>query len=175
MIAILDVHYPETGARAACVVLEDWGAAAALEERVVTLEAVEPYVPGQFFRRELPCLQAVLSAVKASVSLVVVDGYVWLDRSGRPGLGAHLYDELGKKTPVVGVAKTSFGEPGTSAAVEVLRGVSKNPLFVTAAGTDAEEIARRVQTMAGPSRIPWALGRVDALSRGRGAPAGDQA
>lgn len=175
MLAILDVHYSETGARAACVVLEDWESASSVEERVVTLETVEPYVPGQFFRRELPCLQAALAAMKSPVSRVVVDGYVWLDREGRPGLGAHLFEALGEEVPVVGVAKTSFGEAGTSAAVEVLRGESRKPLFVTAAGMDATEAAARVKAMAGPARIPWALHRVDALSRANATPAGNEA
>ncbi|HEY3449870.1 MAG TPA: endonuclease V [Myxococcales bacterium] len=174
MIAVLDVHYPETGARAACVVLEAWDSASASEERVVTLEVVEPYVPGQFFRRELPCLQAVLSVIRAHASTVIVDGYVWLDRQGRPGLGAHLFEALGKAIPVVGVAKAAFGEAGTSAAVEVLRGQSKRPLFVTSAGIDASEAAAKVKAMAGPARLPWALGQVDALSRGRRAPGAER-
>ena len=172
MIAVLDVQYLERGARAACVVLEGWTSARALEERVVEVDQVEPYVPGQFYRRELPCLLAVLAQVRATPSVVVVDGYVWLDRAGRPGLGAHLFEALERAVSVVGVAKTAFGPGQDSAALQVLRGTSKRPLFVTAAGMDPASAAAQVRAMAGEARLPWALGRVDALSPGGQIPAG---
>ncbi len=70
------------------------------------------------------------------VSVVVVDGYVWLD--GVPGLGMHLYQALAGKVAVLGVAKTKFaGAEG----VEVLRGHRTRPLFITAMGMSAESAA----------------------------------
>ncbi|MBI5546081.1 MAG: endonuclease V [Deltaproteobacteria bacterium] len=168
IVACLDVHYRGRGGRAACLLLAGWEARQSLEEQVALIPEVEPYVCGQLFRRELPCLLAVLAKVSTPPSAIVVDGYVWLGgHLGLPGLGAHLYCALGQQFPVVGVAKTRFGTPREGgAAVELLRGTSRRPLFVTAAGADPGQAASWIRSMHGPSRLPWALSRVDRLSRG---------
>lgn len=163
MIAALDVHYADPTATAACVLFASWTDAAPASEHVVSIASVAPYEPGEFRKRELPCLLAALAALPAAPELVVIDGYVWL-APGRPGLGAHLFDALGAKTPVVGVAKTRFQG---AAAIEVVRGTSAKPLFVTAAGVDPALAAAHVAAMHGPHRIPTLLARADALARGR--------
>jgi deoxyribonuclease V len=163
----VDVQYGGDAdpARAACVRFEAWTSRAPASEHVVRVAHVEPYVPGEFYRRELPPILAVLGALPAPPSLVVVDGYVWLDKAGKPGLGARLHAALGGGVPVVGVAKTAFhGETG---AVAVTRGQSARPLFVDAIGMTSEEAAKAVQSMHGPHRIPTLLQRVDHLARGR--------
>jgi deoxyribonuclease V len=96
------------------------------------------------------------------LALVVVDGYVDLDESGRPGLGAYVHAEFG--VPVIGVAKTGFAT--ATHAVQVHRGASRRPLFVTAAGLPLTDAANLVHDMAGPYRLPDALRRADALARG---------
>ncbi|GIF48650.1 endonuclease V [Asanoa ferruginea] len=154
----VDVHYPdEGGARAALVVAADPRLATVVEERVAVVDAVPAYRPGFFFERELPAIRAVL----APVDLLVVDGYVDLDPSGRPGLGAHVHDEIGK--PVIGVAKTAFRS--ATHAAPVIRGTGARPLYVTAAGIPVEDAAALVSAMAGAHRIPDALRRVDRLAR----------
>jgi deoxyribonuclease V len=130
---------------------------------VERLARVEPYQPGEFYRRELPCLLAVLGKAGAPPAAVVIDGYVWLGDEGRPGLGAHLYAALGQAVPVIGVAKTHFA--GVRVARPVLRGGSKRPLWVTASGIDADTAARHVAAMYGPFRVPTLLKRVDQLCR----------
>ena len=122
--------------------------------------AVDPYRPGEFCRRELPPLRAVIPAA-GELSLIVVDGYVDLDPDGRPGLGAHVHGEFG--VPVVGVAKTAFGT--ATHAARVLRGQSSRPLYVTAAGMTIADAAALVTEMAGRFRIPDALKTVDRLAR----------
>jgi deoxyribonuclease V len=164
MIACIDVDYRGSGATAACVLFHAWGDAKGVSETVVPIARVEPYEPGQFFRRELPCLLAVLEAARGAPGVVVVDGYVWLADERDPGLGAHLYRALGGRAVVVGVAKTRFARAG--AAREVLRGTSRLPLFVTAAGMDVDEAALHVGAMHGPHRTPTLLKRVDQLCRG---------
>ncbi len=166
MIAAVDVCYGPRGAAAAAVLFASWTDAAASDHRVVLLDEVAPYEPGAFYRRELPCLLAVLAAVPAPIAVVVVDGYVWLSADGHPGLGAHLYETLGRGTTVVGVAKTSF--KGSAFAEPVLRGVSKVPLHVTAAGVDAATAAGWIRAMHGPHRLPTLLQRADRLCRDAG-------
>jgi len=51
----------------------------------------------------------------------------------------------------------------------VLRGGSRRPLLVTAAGLAPADAADLVRAMAGPHRLPDALKRVDTLSRSRSA------
>jgi deoxyribonuclease V len=165
-IAILDVHYPASGARAACVLAESWQSAVPLSAHVVNIEAVADYEPGQFYRRELPCLMAVLERLPALPDVVVVDAYVWLSGEGREGLGAYLHEALGWRVPVVGIAKTAFAElAGSKVAAEVCRGESKRPLFVTAAGMDLSTAVESVRAMAGPYRVPDLVKLADHLSR----------
>lgn len=165
MIACLDVDYRETAAYAAGIAFHDWTDATPATEKVVPVVGVQPYQPGQFFRRELPCLLAALRELPP-VTVVVVDGYVWLDGVSVAGLGAHLYQALAGKVAVIGVAKTRFA--GAGAAVEVLRGRSTRLLFITAAGMTAERAAEHVGSMHGPYRIPTLLKRVDFLCRQAG-------
>lgn len=165
-VAFLDVHYAGAGARAACVLAESWDAAAPVSTFVHEIADVEPYQPGAFYRRELPCLLAVLSLAPALPDTVVVDGYVWLPPGHRPGLGAHLYEALGRQAAVVGIAKSAFaGVESSPAVMAVLRGASRNPLFVTAAGLAPEIAAQRVRNMAGEHRIPDLVRLADRLSR----------
>jgi deoxyribonuclease V len=95
------------------------------------------------------------------LGLLVIDGYADLDPAGRPGLGAHAHAAFG--VPVIGVAKTRFRT--ATHAVEVLRGRSAWPLFVTAAGLPVAPGRQLVRRMAGPFRLPDALRRADALAR----------
>lgn len=165
-IAFLDVGYKATGARAACVLTESWEAASPHEAYVHDIEVVEPYEPGQFYRRELPCLLAVLRRLPSSPQIVVVDGYVWLASPARPGLGARLHQALGGAAPVVGIAKTAFaGVESSGAVVPVYRGTSQNPLFVTAVGLTPDVAGRCVRRMAGKHRIPELVRITDRLSR----------
>lgn len=161
LIAAVDVDYRDPGAVAAGVWFRGWSAPEVETELVTRIETVAEYQPGEFYRRELPCLLAVLERGPAA-EVVVVDGYVWLG-PGRPGLGAHLFDALGEGTVVIGVAKTRFA--GASEAVPVYRGESRSPLYVTAAGVGVTEAAGWITRMTGPYRVPEMLKRVDQLAR----------
>ncbi|WP_435020413.1 endonuclease V [Tundrisphaera sp. TA3] len=168
MIACVDVDYRDAGAAAACVVFSAWGDERSLEEVVVTIDEVEPYEPGQFFRRELPCLIAVLGRIESTPRIVLIDGYVWLGDEGDPGLGAHLHEAMGRQVAVIGVAKTRFLR--ARAVQEITRGGSQAPLFITAVGLSLPEAAEHVREMHGPFRIPTLLKRADQLCRGLAEP-----
>jgi deoxyribonuclease V len=127
----------------------------------VRIDEVEAYVPGQFFRRELPCLLAVLEAVKVRPEFVVIDGYVWLADVHEPGLGAYLFEALNCEVAVIGVAKTKFRR--ARLAQEIRRGRSTAPLYISAAGVDLTLAAEHIWKMHGPYRIPTLLRRVDQL------------
>lgn len=168
MFACVDVGYDDATATAACVAFERWEDACASDEYMLGISDVQPYVPGQFYQRELPCVLAVLQSLPTRPDLVVIDGYVWLDDSDRRGLGGHLFESLGQAVPVIGVAKTRFAT--ANGAVEVFRGSSRRPLLVTAVGIGQGEAADCISRMHGDNRIPTLLRRVDQLSRVLAAP-----
>lgn len=96
--------------------------------------------------------------------LIIVDGYVTLNNEGKIGLGGHLFEELGGKFPVIGIAKNGFNEPDDERR-SVYRGESKTPLFLTARGIDVDEVKVKVEQMHGSFRIPTLLKKLDQLSR----------
>ena len=146
----VDVHYLGSGgARAAAVVAADARFCEVVAERTEDVAEAVPYRAGEFYRRELPPIRAVLSGL-SGLGLLVVDGYADLDPGGRPGLGAYAQAEFG--IPVIGVAKTAFRT--ASHAVPVLRGTSARPLFVTAAGMPRREAAELVRHMADSTGCP---------------------
>jgi deoxyribonuclease V len=163
MIACADVDYRGREGVAACVLFRDWQAARSSDEIVVRVRQVEAYQPGLFFKRELPCLLEVLARATCALDAVIVDGYVWLSHERGPGLGAHLYRALMEQVPVIGVAKTRFAQAVPS--TPILRGRSKRPLYVSAAGMGSPEAAKRIRSMHGPFRIPTLLARADRLCR----------
>ncbi len=163
-IACLDAAYSDTSASAACVLFPAWEAATPVDVLTWRQGAAAAYEPGSFYKRELPLLLAVLGQIGRSPGTIIIDGYVWLDRDHRPGLGAILYRALAERTPVVGVAKTSFGD-ASSWCIPVTRGGSRRPLFVSAIGINAKEAAEGIQAMHGRHRIPTLLQLVDREAR----------
>jgi len=160
VIGCVDVDYQADRVTAACVAGE-WVDEIAKIEVVVRRPGPAPdYRPGAFYERELPYVLGVLERLPP-LDVVMIDGYVWLGPE-RPGLGWHLHDARG--VPVVGVAKNPFAG---ARAIEVTRGDSARPLYVTAIGIEPSTAAERVRAMHGEHRLPTLLRRADALCRGR--------
>ncbi|MEQ8272315.1 MAG: endonuclease V [Deltaproteobacteria bacterium] len=161
-IVAVDVAYDDDDARAAGVSFAAFTDAEPAETTVIEYGRVAPYVPGSLYLRELPPLRAVLDFF-SNIEVVIVDGHVELGDG--PGLGAHLQASLRKDgidVVVIGVAKNPYrGAP----AVEVLRGTSERPLYVTAAGMPVDEAAAHVRSMHGPHRLPTLLKLADTLTR----------
>ena len=161
MIVCVDVDYRPTIDCVAALEFAAWTDAVSVAETAVCLAASSAtYVPGQFYKRELPCIRAVLELL-AAPEIIVVDGYVWLGQN-KPGLGAILHQSLGNAIPVIGVAKTEFV---SAPAAEVIRGSSARPLYVTAEGLPLADAAAAIQSMHGPHRLPTLLKRVDRVAR----------
>jgi deoxyribonuclease V len=163
VILAVDVHYldEEDTASAGGVLAAHWPDESVWDRITYRHQGLEDYVPGQFYKRELPCLLPLvrLAEQRQPLSVIVVDGFV--DLGEKPGLGRHLYDALGQAYPVIGVAKSEF--PGAD-ALAVRRGSSAKPLWVSATG-DTEEAARHVLSMAGTGRFPKLLREADRLAR----------
>ncbi|KPK26861.1 MAG: hypothetical protein AMJ61_07720 [Desulfobacterales bacterium SG8_35_2] len=163
MILAVDVHYQKEAAIVGGVLFRGWHDAKPLKELVISCSITDNYIPGQFYRRELPCIAALLQQVSESLECIVIDGFVYLGRTREPGLGKHLRDMLDQKVVVIGVAKTPFRD--TPKSCEVLRGNSRNPLYVTADGMKEDRARFLIKNMHGKNRVPTLLKYVDRLCK----------
>lgn len=164
MIACFDVHYRDDHAQVAAVIFDSWTASEAHRTYTIQTPLAGEYEPGQFYKRELPVLQALLAIIEEPLSYIVVDSYVYL-ATNRPGLGAYLYDALEQKVPVIGVAKTHF-RAAEEIERSILRGESIKPLFITSIGCPLDWAAERIQEMSGAYRLPDLIKLADQLSKG---------
>lgn len=158
----VDVGYSTRGAKAAGVEFDDWSAAEPVKSWTSVTGEVEAYIPGEFYKRELPCILQLLSDLQLQPDCIVVDGFVYLDGSSKPGLGKHLFNALAGAIPIIGVAKTAY--VGIPHRFQVIRGKSKRPLFVTSEGIGVEAAKALVRSMHGSHRIPTLLKIADRLS-----------
>lgn len=167
MILATDTQYVNHRGITAGVVFEHWAASVAAGEYVSEAIVESGYVPGQFYKRELPGILNLLREHSLTPKTIVVDGYVFLDGVVKPALGKHLYDALKGRVAVVGVAKTAFA--GIGATYALFRGGSQKPLYITVIGDDLDSAKANVLSMHGNHRIPSLLKRVDRICRERAA------
>lgn len=163
IVALDAQHYDHGVAGVGLLGFQDWTHGTAMWEKTVQAVGCGEYEPGAFFKRELPALMQALTYCPVAPDVIVVDAYVYLDALGRAGIGHHLWEQLGRKIPVIGVAKTRF--VSADPAWEILRGQSKVPLFVTAIGCELEVAKSAILSMHGEHRMPTLLKRVDQLAR----------
>jgi deoxyribonuclease V len=165
MIIAFDVQYADNQAKAVAIAFQNWEDAAPNETIIKHVDGIAEYEPGAFYKRELPCILSILQDIDlTTIDLIVVDGYVLLDDFGKLGLGGHLYEALVVKIPIIGVAKTKFLQNSQN-AIEVFRGKSQKPLFVSAVGIHLEMAAEAVQKMHGNFRFPTLLKLLDDVTK----------
>ena len=164
---ILDVFYNDIGgectAKVSGIRFHGIEQTEILSEYIVKVENVAPYESGQFYKRELPCLLAMLDKINDPYDFIIIDGYVFLDGVSKPGLGKYLYDSLAVKKPIIGIAKNHFHDISEDYAV--WRGISKHPLYVTSVGMEVDETKHLVANLAGKHRMPTMVTAVDQLGR----------
>ena len=148
----VDAYYTGNKAKVVGVLFENFSDEKPLKIISKVVGNVAPYESGSFYKRELPRIVSLLQDLDVrDISLIVIDGFVYLDDEGRYGLGGHLYECLECRVQIVGVAKSPF--KGSCKFVrEICRGRSKRPLFVSAIGMDIDEAARLVKWMSGGFR-----------------------
>ena len=163
MILAVDVDYRDNHqASVAGILFDDWRDTQPKAVVTTTVEGVASYQSGQFYKRELPCIVALLAKIDQPLDGIVVDGYVFLGAS-KKGLGAYLYEHLDHALPIIGVAKSPF--KGISEETFLYRGKSKKPLYITAVGMDLSQAKEAIKTMAGEFRIPFLLKEADRICR----------
>ena len=139
-----------------------------------------PYVPGQFFLREMPVIVEALHQHTIIPKFLFIDGLCELPpeslgKGWRPALGSHTLLELHKdkdyaNTKIIGVAKNPF--KNFPKEQEVVRNphiakCSKKSLYITCLGMSIHNAKMAVMFMAGSSREPFLLKMADKLSKGK--------
>lgn len=161
MILAIDVHYKVEYAKTVVLLFDNWQSETYANVVEIKTKNVAEYVSGEFYKRELPCILEALQQINSNtIDVIIIDGYIYVDNQNSYGLGGYLYEALNKKIPIIGVAKTSF-QSNKDTFVEVFRGASKNPLYVSAIGYDLEKAAQEVQLMHGDFRLPYLLKLMD--------------
>jgi deoxyribonuclease V len=165
MILAFDTYYFEDKAKTVGIGFNTWAATTDLKIYTEILDGVEDYIPGEFYRRELPCILSLLKLIDiADIEFIIVDGFVYLDDEGKPGLGAHLFQQLEQKIPVIGLAKSNFATLQKNKRM-LIRGDSKKPLFVTSVGIDIDLATSYIREMSGLYRMPAVLKYLDTLTK----------
>ncbi len=163
MILAFDTYYFENKAKTVCVAFNEDETEIKFYDEVI--DSVEEYIPGQFYKRELPCIKNLLKKIDIiDVKYIIIDGFVFLNDSKKLGLGGFLYKELNNKIPVIGVAKTNFASIEKEKRL-LFRGNSQNPLHITAIGIDVDEALKKIENMNGEFRLPTLLKKLDRLTK----------
>jgi len=160
MILALDVHYKAAGAKAVGV-LFNWEDTFVEEVIIEYINEVADYVPGEFYKRELPCLLKIIEQLSLdNINAIIIDGYVYIDNDMNFGLGGRLWETLEKRVPVIGVAKTSFFK-NKHTVRELKRGISNSPLYISSIGLQLDTCVSFIRNMKGDYRMPDILTFLD--------------
>lgn len=163
MLLAIDVHYKEYLARTIGV-LFDWEDENPQDILIEEIDEVEEYIPGEFYKRELPCILKIVEKVNLSdLEAIIVDGHVYIENE-KYGLGGKLYEQLNGQIPVIGIAKSSF-YTNKEMTIEIYRGKSKKPLYISSIGIDLNEVVEKIINMTGEYRIPTILKTLDMLTK----------
>ena len=162
-IIAIDVDYKVSYAIAAGVVFDSWDSPNESNSVTTKITNIEEYIPGKFYKRELPCITKLIENHNILPDVIIVDGFVYLDGEEQPGLGKYVFDYYSGRIPIVGVAKAPYKD--ISDKYSIFRGESKKPLYVTSAGFELENAKGFIMNMAGNHRLPTMLKKVDNLCR----------
>lgn len=166
MIIAVDSFYKEANAKTIAITFDQWDDTNFHKYYSQDTEVSAEYISGEFYKRELPCILKILENFDLNmINFIVIDGYVFLDDFGKFGLGGHLYESLNKAIPIIGVAKTNFAANKQN-KVELFRGKSKNPLYISSIGIDLLTAKENISKMFGEYRIPKLLKELDQLTKG---------
>ena len=161
----LDVHHDGPAAIAAAVGFDEWGAVEATKTFVTRIAQVAKAPAGEPWMRDLQCLMQLLHEHALQPEAIVIDGFVHVDEQDAPGLGRRLFDALGGRVPVIGIAKSTGAF--TAAQFEVFREEEAAPVIVTCAGIDLGAAKARVRSMHGRKRAPTLMKLVARIAKGK--------
>lgn len=178
MILLTDVFYNEelNSAHIAAIAISDWSSDTIIKSWEIDKNGIDcEYIPGQFYKREMPCLIDLWKQIddndKSQISTIIVDGFydIW---NGKSGLGHHFHDwltENGYDVEVVGIAKSPCRETSEFTLPVYRTEESKTSKCRSALWVNGSNMSNDYQTkvlnMSGKYRIPTMIKAVDKLSR----------
>ena len=163
MVIVIDVDYGESEACVAGVFAEEVYSTESCGFLRLKIKDYGDYESGQFYKRELPCVKAILEKVNPKVlDFIVVDGYADFG-TDRVSFGQAVYETYG--IPTIGIAKKAC-QYCVLSDTEVFRGSSHSPVFVTSYGISQEEAKSIVRRMSGKNRLPYLVKLADSYARG---------
>lgn len=168
----LDTYYlEEDDAYTVGVLFDRWTDSEPQEIITTHTHDFASYIPGEFYKRELPCILDLLRKVRLDeIDVIILDGFLRLKlddvKEVKDGLGMHLKHYLPEHIRLIGVAKSMFGD-NKRISEPVLRGESTNPLWVQGEGYSNKEAAELIKNMYGNYRIPQILKTLDKLTKGK--------
>lgn len=188
-IAVDTYYYSDTEAKTVGVVFDNWEDERPAQILEAWTHEFGPYIPGEFYKRELPCILDLLHKVPdlSDFDAIIIDGLAHLPPeicSDPPdGLGIRLEIALEKEgiidrstdyginhVGIIGVAKGKFKGVDTDAGTSKLyRGASKTPLYINTTwfGYSSNSAAECIKSMNGEHRIPTLLKILDKLTKTR--------
>ena len=177
-----DTYYYKDRAKTVGIIFNSWedSEPAEIIHSWLSADKYGPYIPGEFYKRELPCIINLFKEHNIDLKefdTIILDGLARLPGSSTEGLGAHLEDKIQELWPdldfydrpsIMGIAKTKFGDvendPGTSV---VHRGTAKTPLYVNTTWhlMSSADAAENLKKMHGDNRIPTLLKLLDRATK----------
>lgn len=165
MVLALDVHYKDDGSAKSVGILFNWNDFQPKEILIEYINETDEYIPGEFYKRELPCLLKIIEKVDlADLKGIVIDGYIYINNEKGLGLGGHLWQTLNKQIPIIGVAK-NFYHGNAKTVQQIYRGESKKPLYISSVGIDLEQASDLIEQMQGEFRMPDLLKQLDVITK----------
>lgn len=172
-LAIDSYYYSDTNCYTVGLVFDQWNSKEPLYILESTVTEFSPYVPGKFWKRELPGILSIIQKINLlEFDTILLDGFTGLiDSSGirSSGLGEKLEANINmhSRLSIIGVAKTLFGKSDLCSS-PVYRGQAKTPLWVSV--TPGSEVslptaANYVKSMHGDYKIPSILKQLDKYTK----------
>ena len=174
-LAIDSYYYSDTNCYSVGVVFNYWNSKKPDYILESTVSEFAPYIPGQFYKRELPGILSIIHQVNLNeFDTIILDGFTNLIDSSLnplPGLGEKLDEELEITNrhglSIIGVAKSLFGKSDTI-SLPLYRGQAKTPLWISvSSGSDIDLATAKnyIKSMYGNSKLPDILKFLDKYTK----------
>ena len=172
-LAIDSYYYSETDCYTVGFVFSHWNSKRPDYILESTVTEFSPYIPGEFYKRELPGILSIVQKVNLrEFDTIILDGFTNLiDNSGDfiPGLGERLESEITihNNLSIIGVAKTLFGKSDLY-SYPLYRGSAKNPLWISitsGSSIDLNTAYNRINSMYGDNKLPDILKQLDKYTK----------
>lgn len=163
MIIVIDGDYNENIGNMAGVLIKNFEDEEICGFISSIVKDIGEYESGSFYKRELKGIENLIKQLNIStIDYIVIDGYARFGIESHKALGERVFDKY--NIPIIGIAKKR-NNLCILDNTEVIRGDSRNPLFVTSVGCSQDFANKKVLNMYGKNRLPYIVKLVDSLAR----------